>query len=123
MKFVSRFAALLVVWLFAGLEIASAQTARDRAVELTSVVQEAPPTITLQWNATASTLVSQKVSRRLKDSAAWAEIATPPNDATSYVDSTVATGVSYEYRVARIFSDGPGVAHGYVSAGIRVPLV
>jgi hypothetical protein len=123
MKSVSRFAALLVVWTFVGAGLARAQTARDRAVELTSVVQETPPAITLQWTATADTLTSQKVARRLKDRAVWTELATPANDATSYTDAAVTAGVSYEYRVSRTFSGGPGVAHGYVSAGIRVPSV
>jgi hypothetical protein len=113
----------LAFWLAGGVTLLVAQNARDRAVELTAVAQETPPTITLQWNATGYPLVSQKIYRRLKGGPAWVEIATPANAATSYADTAVVVGVNYEYRVARTYSGGPGFAEGYLSSGIRVPFV
>jgi hypothetical protein len=99
------------------------QTARDRAVELTAVAQESPPKITLQWNQTSFTITGQKVYRRLKDATAWTQIATPANGAIAYEDTNVAAGISYEYYVARTFSNGPTVAQGYAMSGIRLPVV
>ena len=123
MKMFRKLIASLALCLVAISAKVVAQTPRDRAVELTALVQESPPTLTLQWNATGFTVTGQTVYRRPKDSLSWAVLATPANAATSYADTTVSAGVSHEYRVSRTISGGPGFAHGYVSAGIRAPLV
>jgi hypothetical protein len=102
----------------------SAQTARDLAAEVTATVQESPPRIILNWNNTPLYQVAtQTIYRRLKDAPTWVQIATPVYYTTTYTDSAVSAGVSYEYRVARTFNGGPVYSIGYISAGIRVPLV
>jgi hypothetical protein len=97
---------------------------RDRGVEISATVQQAPPRITLQWNAVnPAPLVQQKLYRRLKGSGDWAEIASLPGSVTSFADDAVAVGVSYEYFVYRVHDGLPGTASGWLSAGIRAPLV
>jgi len=121
MFFPSRFfAALLGLTLLTS--IASAQTARDVAVELTATVQESPAAITLQWNPTSYQVSSQTVLRRVKDAPKWTVYATPAVSATSFIDTAVSAGVSYEYYVYRRMNSVPGYASGYLSSGIRVPL-
>ena len=102
---------------------AGAQTPRDFAAELTATVVEAPPSITLQWNVAVATVQSQTVLRRLKDAPKWTLIATPAPTATSYTDTAVAPGVSYEYYVYRRLNGSPSSASGYLSSGIRLPPV
>lgn len=100
-----------------------AQGSRDRAVEISASVQESPPQITLAWNSTSFPLSEQKLYRRIKEDAAWTQIATPANAATSFTDASVSIGVSYEYWIYRVFPDLPSTACGYIRAGIRAPLV
>ena len=101
---------------------ALAQVARDRAVEVNASVQETPPAITLQWNATGYPVTGQKVFRRLKDrSAGWNWRARKRRHELRGQHRSA--GVTYEYRVSRALNGGPGTANGYLHAGIRVPLV
>ena len=114
---------LLILALFAG-AFANAQVARDTTIEVSATVQDSPPQITLSWLAASYPVSLQKLFRKAKGAPAWSDIATLSTSATSYVDSAVAVGVSYEYFVFRISSTtDPGSASGYVNAGIRIPLV
>ncbi len=101
-----------------------AQAARDAAVELSATVQAAPPQIALTWLPSAYPINLQKVYRRLKGAPTWIDLATPANAATSYTDTSVAPGVSYEYFVYRDFAgSSPASAAGYLNAGIELPRV
>ena len=114
---------LLLIALFSG-TFATAQVARDTTIEVSATVQESPPKITLSWVAASYPVTLQKLFRKAKGAPAWTDIATLAISDTSYVDSAVAVGVSYEYFVFRISSTtDPGSAAGYVNAGIRIPLV
>ena len=114
---------LLLIALFAGTFV-NAQVARDTTIEVSATVQDSPPQITLNWLAASYPVSLQKLFRKATGAPAWTDIATLSTSATTYVDSTVAVGVSYEYFVFRISSTtDPGSASGYVNAGIRVPLV
>ncbi len=114
---------IVLLVLFAG-GFASAQSARDTVVEVSAVVQESPAQIALSWLPTSYPVTLQKVLRKSKGGPQWTELATLSKSATSYVDSAVSVGVSYEYFVLRIFdTTHPGSASGYVNAGIRIPLV
>ena len=102
-----------------------AQQARDRAVELRATIRQAPPRITLQWNAPPAhtTLLSQTIYRRTSSAAPWTALADQPLTATSFVDNAVSVGVAYEYFVYRTYDGLPGTGSDWLSAGIRAPLV
>jgi hypothetical protein len=62
------------------------------------------------------------VARKLKNSSNWgATLGTLPGDATSFIDTAVIIGSSYEYRVIRTAAAYTG--YGYILSGIEVPLV
>lgn len=123
LSFVTRL--LAGVLLTAGaLSSAEGQEARDRAVEIRATIRQAPPRIALQWNAPAkATLLSQRIYRRTAGSVVWTELATLPLTAKTYADNAVTVGMRYEYFLYRVYDGLPGTASGWLSAGIRVPLV
>ena len=101
-----------------------AQEARDTVVAVHASIQEHPPQILLEWTPAAAPVRLQKVFRRLKGAPVWDDIGTPGVATLSFADSAVTAGVAYEYFVYRDFdSSAPTYAAGYLSAGIRVPLV
>ena len=114
---------LAVVLGFTASGLLVAQGSRDRAVEITATVQESPPQINLAWNATSFPLSEQKIYRRLKEDAAWSQIATPAISATTFSDTSVTLGGSYEYWIYRVFPDLPSTACGYIRAGICAPFM
>jgi Peptidase family C25 len=115
---------LLVFAAAAGAPLSFGEVPRDTVVEVSATVQESPPQITLQWVPGSQTVALQKIYRRLKGAQQWSDLATPANSATSHVDADVSVGVNYEYSLYRIL-DLPGgeSASGYLSAGIRLPVV
>lgn len=96
------------------------QTCQDASVELSAVVQATPPQIGLNWVASTTT-TEYIVYRKLKTGTTWdAPIATLTGTETQYIDSTVAVGVSYEYKVSRTGTNYSG--YGYINAGIEIPV-
>lgn len=114
-------------WVLVGLlamGIARGQVARDTTVAVSAAVQEVPPQIALSWTASNQSVTGQKVYRRLKGASAWTDVATLATTALGYVDGNVVPGTTYEYFVYRMQgSANPNFAAGYLTAGIRVPLV
>ncbi len=106
----------ILFFLFA--EKSFSQTCQDVSVELSAVVQNSPARITLNWVANA-TATQHKIYRKLKTSGAWGvAVATLAGTATQYIDSTVAVGISYEYKVYRV---GPNFfGYGYINSGIAI---
>ena len=112
------------LFVFASAGFVCGQTARDTVVEVSAMVQAAPPRITLNWEPCGQPITLQKVYRRLKGAPTWTDLATPGTPALSFVDGNVAVGVAYEYFVYRsLGTDNPSYAAGYLCAGIRVPVV
>lgn len=102
-----------------------AQTAKNAAVELWANVQSGPPTVTLNWVAVPTT-TNYAVARKLKNSSTWNTLAaTIPGTVNQFVDNTVSTGVSYEYRVFRAGVTGTVNfnGYGYINVGIDLPAV
>ncbi|MCP3143802.1 Ig-like domain-containing protein [Pyxidicoccus xibeiensis] len=97
-------------------------SARDTAIELSAVAVDSPASLTLSWTASATGVTSQTLSRRRLGSATWEPAVTLAPNATSYSDTSVVTGVVYEYQVRRVRSDYVVFA-GFVAAGISVPAV
>ncbi|HEY3385168.1 MAG TPA: T9SS type A sorting domain-containing protein [Saprospiraceae bacterium] len=114
-----RRSALLMLWFLFATNL-SGQTCQDASVELSADVQTNPPRITLHWRAASDTTSQHFVYRKLKTGTSWgAVLGSFDGKATSFIDSTVNVGVSYEYRVFRNATNYTG--NGYINAGIEVP--
>lgn len=93
------------------------------AVQLSATVRASPNALAISWaqdkhlgDATAFNIARKKAS-----AAAFTLLAELPAASTGFTDRSVEPGVEYEYRVTK---SAPGYAgHGFISAGIAVPLV
>jgi len=96
---------------------AFAQGARDYAVLLSAKVQNSPARITIQWPYYPGAS-GYNLYRKLTGANTWGAVrAALPGSATAYVDSSVTSGIAYEYRVSR----SAGVTgEGYISSGIQL---
>jgi PKD repeat protein len=100
---------------------ALSQTCQDASVELSALVQNSPPQITLNWTANANA-TGYALYRKLKTATTWGAMVTSlPGTATSYTDNTVSIGVSYEYKLQRTAANFAGF--GYINAGIEIPVI
>lgn len=101
---------------------AAADSTWEFAVQLSAVVQESPPQITLNWvQDSIATPISYTVYRKALTDTSWGTGTVLPGEATSFVDNNVALGTAYEYQV---FKQASGyVGYGYLYSGIDVPLV
>ena len=99
---------------------ARAQVSADLAVEVSATVQKTPsPNITLTWPA-KSTATGYTIYRKQFTDTSWGNpIATPTGTATSYADTNVSVGATYEYQVVR---EGGVGGYGYLATGIEVSL-
>src|SRR5947207_1300089 len=92
------------------------------AVQLSAVVQSAPPQITLSWpQDSTATPNSYTVYRKAPGASSWGSGTTLPGSATSFVDSGVALGIAYEFAVVK--NAGTYNGYGYLQSAINLPLV
>lgn len=92
------------------------------SVQADSVIELAPPKITLRWTQdTAGTPASYTVYRKAPSATSWGVGTTLPGHVTTYADTSVTVGQPYEYRIVKVA--GPRLGYGYVQAGIQLPLV
>lgn len=98
---------------------------RDFAIDLKATVSDTAPHITLSWTQRVqSNITAQRIHRRLKGETTWVKLADLTNTQTSFVDTTAVVGVEYEYWMERNLTGlVPNVAAGYLSAGVRVPMI
>jgi hypothetical protein len=96
------------------------QQASDCALQLSADVQADSPQITLRWPPLDSA-IAYAVSRKAQPDLAWGDPVALPPDATSYTDTNVLVGVTYEYQVYRAATNCNSYA--YILSGIEVPLV
>ncbi len=112
---------LFLIFLFSGNSFA--QTCRDVSVELSAVVQNSPPKITLNW-VVNSTTANCFIYRKLKTDKLWGNYITYiPDTIKQFIDSTVVSGISYEYQIIRTDSNSLGYiyGYGYINSGIQIP--
>jgi len=99
-------------------QLAMAAAVKDYSVQVSASVQKSPAQITLTWprdfNATGYT-----VYRKAFNATAWGTGTALPGSATTYTDTGVSAGSSYEYRVSKTAVGYSG--HGYVYSGIEAP--
>lgn len=96
--------------------VSMAQPSKDYAVLITAEVQESPPAITLNWSLENNGIYF--VYKKMKEDKFFgSSFETLPANATTYTDSSVEVGKSYEYYIKR---NGSPPAYGYINAGIKV---
>lgn len=88
------------------------------AVQLSAVVQESPPKISLVWPGDTSN--GYQVSRRTLDSG-WSVLGNLGGGSTSFDDSNVTVGNRYEYKVVKDMGGGL-TGYGYIQVAIKAPL-
>lgn len=94
------------------------QYAYDRSVLVDAKIDKAIPSITLSWNK-YTPVTNYSIYRKSKVAGNWGtKIATVPATDTSWTDTDVVVGASYEYRVVR--SGGSYVGYGYIYSGMDV---
>ena len=92
------------------------------AVQLSAIVQSASPQITLSWpQDSTATPNSYTVYRKAPGASSWGNGTTLPGSSTSFVDSSVAVGIAYEYAVVKNAAGYSG--YGYLQSAINLPLV
>ena len=115
---------LLLVLFLPSAALHAAAVPRDFAIDLAATVSDTVPHITLSWTQRVqSNITAQRMHRRLKGQTTWVLQATLTTTQTSYVDSTALPGIEYEYWMERTLSLTPSPAMGYISAGVKVPMV
>jgi uncharacterized repeat protein (TIGR01451 family) len=97
-----------------------AQVSADLAVEVSATVQKTPASkITLTWPSNSQATGYTIYRKAFADTTWGGSIATLAGSATSYADTNVSVGNTYEYQVLR--QGGVG-GYGYLASGIEVPL-
>jgi hypothetical protein len=94
----------------------------DFSVQVSSSVQIFPAKVTLTWpQDTNGVPASYTVYRKAPSAIAWGAGTTLSGRTTSYTDTSVTTGQSYEYRIVK--TAGSYTGYGYIQIGVAAPLV
>ncbi len=91
------------------------------AVQVSANVQASPAQITLSWPVD-SNANSYTVYRKAPTATSWSQIASLSGGTSSYTDSNVTPGQTYEYQVSSSTAWNYS-GYGYVLSGINAPLV
>lgn len=95
-----------------------AQPATDYAVQAWAEIEDNPAKITIHWQP-VNGVTTYSIYRKLKNEGNWGPLLTMLDaDATSYEDTNVSSGISYEYKIQK---SGNVNGFGYVNAGISIP--
>ncbi|MDB6130698.1 MAG: hypothetical protein JWM04_1805, partial [Verrucomicrobiales bacterium] len=89
------------------------------AVQVSVTVDVPAGKATLTWPQDPNG-TSYSISKKSPQGSSWSEIANLPGDSTSFVDSGLGVGGSYEYQLRKSTSVGY-VGYGYVIAGLNAP--
>ncbi len=96
-----------------------AQSTSDYTVQVSAVVQTAPPQITFSWPGSA-TATGYTVYRKLKNQPLWSLVTNLPGTATGYTENAINVGDAYEYRFDR--TEPSYNAYGFIYTGIELAL-
>src|SRR5437016_2919280 len=105
-----------------------AETTWMYTVQINASVQTAPPRISLNWAPDPYSANSYTVYRKARDEAVWGAGTALSGSATGYVDTAVAVGSTYEYKVVKVTTNYTGYGYGYhgygyIYSGINAPLI
>ncbi len=120
LQFRTAFPFPILVAYTGGFCMAAALSVSDYAVQVSAVVQTAPPQLKLSWPADTNA-TGYSVYRKLRDDPSWPPGLMLPVNATNFVDTNVLVGGAFEYQVRKTGSNYSG--EGDIYAGIQVPLV
>src|SRR5678810_1062852 len=90
------------------------------AVQISAVVQTAPPQIALSWRSDYHIVTNYLVYRKAKDATSWGIPISLPGTLTNYTDTNVEVGGGFEYQIVKVAAGYKG--YGYFFAGIQAPL-
>src|ERR1043166_816929 len=94
----------------------------EYAVRANATVQVSPPKITLTWaQDTVAPPLSYDVSRKALTDTSWGTATVLSGSTTTFIDTSVSVGTTYEYQIHKTCSGYVG--YGYLYSGINVPLV
>ncbi|BDS08794.1 hypothetical protein NT6N_38340 [Oceaniferula spumae] len=102
---------------------APAQQSQDKAVRISATLLNTPDGIQLDWLAPSSpsyNITHQKIWRRQPGQPWGEEYDTLATSDLTYTDLNVVPGQRYEYRIIRLFSNGPLFSAGYIESGIKI---
>src|SRR6185436_18457633 len=120
-KTVDVFTTLLLVSVAAHTSRAVENTC-EFSVQVSAKVQAVPPKITLAWPQDTCTLPAcYSVFRKPPGATSWGTGTRLPGTLSSFTDTNVTVGTSYEYQVVKNTPKYNG--YGYVLAGIGVPAI
>jgi hypothetical protein len=106
-----------------GCSVALADSTWVYAVQISAVVQTSPPQITLHWEPDQYGANSYTIYRKSRDATSWGNpIATLSGGTTSYSDSNVSVGATYEYKIFKDASLGYK-GYGYIYSGINADII
>src|SRR6266850_1676693 len=92
-------------------------------VQISAVVQVSPPQITLHWQPDDFGANSYRIFRKSPSANSWGSpLATLPGSVSSYTDSGVAVGSTYEYQIIKAATLGY-TGYGYIYSGINASLI
>ncbi len=91
------------------------------AVQISATVQTDPPVITLNWEPDPYGAKSYSVYRKSKTDGNWGSPTTLSGSATSFSDTDVEVGATYEYQIVKQATLGY-VGYGYIYSGIQAPM-
>ena len=110
-------------WLgFIAAPTSKADTTWNYAVQISATVQASPPQIALVWPQDDYGAIRYTVYRKAKGTATWGVGTVLSGTATSYTDTSVAVGATYEYGIVKDATLGYR-GFGYIFSGIQAPLV
>ncbi len=115
------FAVIVFCFVFLMQQSAMALTARQYAIELTATIQESPAQVTISWPNTPDG-IQFEIARKQKNGTSWSSLAILAATATSYTDSSVSFGNTYEYRVTK-YPEQDFPRTGYIFVGLGAPLL
>src|SRR5688572_12914362 len=122
LRLLSAAVALLGAFTLSLIPIRAVENTWDFSVQVSSSVQIAPPNVTLTWpQDTNGVPASYTVYRKAPSATSWGAGTTLSGRTTSYTDTSVTTGRSYEYRIVKAATSYTG--YGYIQVGVAAPAV
>lgn len=121
-RFISAALASLVAFTLSLTPARAVENTWDYSVQVSSSVQISPAKVTLTWpQDTIGVPSSYTVYRKAPGATSWGAGTTLSGSTTSYTDTSITAGQSYEYRIVK--AAGSYTGYGYVQAGVAASVV
>jgi hypothetical protein len=115
-------AASMFLLIAGALSLRAVEMTWEYSVQVSATVQTSPAQITLSWpQDQCMAPTSYTVYRKSLNGVCWGTGVSLPGTATSYTDTSVASGGTYEYQIVKVTSRYNG--YGYIYSGINAPMI